>query len=308
MLKSKRASFLRGRALRVTKLDRAGRPVLGDESVVVSKGYVTISYTANTEEGEAITVTNAAGETCVSETAVPSFNGYTMEVTFCDVDFALFSMLTGQEVIDDGNGTAVGYKMESGVDVSAEPFALEVWLGAQTDMAPSTASEGFFGYVLTPFLNGGTVGDFTVENAAITFTVNNLSTKTGSAWGAGPHLVQLNAAGTTKTTLLNPVSAKEHLRQQIVEVAPPEPYVGARPLLDSTDPEVTSITATETGLSVSIAPTPAGSDPMWYDLGDGTWDYAATGSYTHEYAAAGTYTIIGYRGGSSASTTVTVSA
>lgn len=308
MLRSKKASFLRGHIMRATRLDRVGRPIVGDESVVTSEGFISVAYTANNEEGEAIAVTTANGKTCVSETATPSFNGYGMEIQFCEVDFALFTLLTGQEVIiDPQTGDAVGFKMESGVDVAANPFALELWMGAVTDATPSENSEGFYGYVLTPFLNGGTVGDFTVENAAITFTVSNLSTKTGSNWGAGPHEVQLGADG-TRSVLTDPVSNREHLRSQIVEVAPPAAQVGARPLLDLSDPDVTAISAAATGLAVDITPTPAGTDPMWYDLGDGTWDYAETGSYSHTYAAAGTYTIVGYRGGSSASTTVTVSA
>jgi len=45
---------------------------------------------------------------------------------------------------------------------------------------------------------------------------------------------------------------------------------------------------------------------MWYDFGDGSWDTAFTGSYTHTYERAGTYTVTGYRGRTSATTTVTV--
>jgi len=93
-----------------------------------------------------------------------------------------------------------------------------------------------------------------------------------------------------------------------VEVAPPEVYSGATPLLDSTDPAVTDLTLTPTGLSVSISPVPAGTDPMWYDFGDGEWDYTANGSYTHVYPAAGTYTVIGRRGSSVVSKNVTVTA
>lgn len=69
---------------------------------------------------------------------------------------------------------------------------------------------------------------------------------------------------------------------------------------------MTDLTATPTGLSVALAPVPVGTDPMWYDFGDGQWDYAATGSYTHEYDAAGTYVVTGYRGTSSVTESVVV--
>jgi hypothetical protein len=46
---------------------------------------------------------------------------------------------------------------------------------------------------------------------------------------------------------------------------------------------------------------------MWYDFGDGEWDYTANGSYVHVYDAAGTYIITGHRGGSTVTKSVTVS-
>jgi hypothetical protein len=46
---------------------------------------------------------------------------------------------------------------------------------------------------------------------------------------------------------------------------------------------------------------------MWYDFGDGEWDYTANGSYVHVYDAAGTYIITGYRGSSKVTKSVTVS-
>ena len=73
MAQSKAAKYLRGKRMRVTVLDTAGRPVVGDSSVVSTKGAVTVAYTTITEEGEAITTTNMGGETCVSESATPVF-------------------------------------------------------------------------------------------------------------------------------------------------------------------------------------------------------------------------------------------
>ncbi|HEX5018629.1 MAG TPA: hypothetical protein VFX15_13715, partial [Actinomycetes bacterium] len=70
---------------------------------------------------------------------------------------------------------------------------------------------------------------------------------------------------------------------------------------------ITSITATPTGLDVDFTVTPAASDPVWYDFGDGTWDYvAAPGAASHTYAAAGTYTVKATTNGTWVSTSVTV--
>ena len=44
-------SPVRGNAMRVTQLDGCGRPVYGDESVGVSDGFVSVAFTANTDDG-----------------------------------------------------------------------------------------------------------------------------------------------------------------------------------------------------------------------------------------------------------------
>ncbi len=220
------------------------------------------------------------------------------------MDFALFEMLTGQEVVLDAAGKAIGITESSDVDMSAVKFALELWMGASTSATPAAGSQGFYGYVLLPHLGGGVIGDITLQNGAITFTISGMQTKNGGAWGAGPHKVQLVAG--VPAVLSTPMKANDHRRIMITEVAPPAIYAGATPLLDSTDPAITSFTMTKTGLSVAFVPVPAGSDPMFYDFGDGTWDYTPNGSYTHVYAANGVYTVIGKRGSSSITQTLTL--
>lgn len=305
MGRGKTVSFLRGKRVRATKLNASGAPLVGDSSVVVSKGFITIGMSTNTEDGEAISQVNANGESCILETAVATFTGVAVEIEFCGVDFSLFELITGQEAVLDDNGVVVGITESTDVDLGAVNFALEMWLGATTDTAPSAGSQGQFGYILLPRLGGGVISDISVENGAINFTLTGMTTKNSSLWGVGPYKVDLTAG--VPSTLRRAIKANDHRRIQIVEVAPPAVYSGALPLLDSTDPAVTSLTATPTGLSVLIAPTPAGTDPMWYDFGDSQWDYAATGTYTHEYDVAGTYIITGYRGSSSVTKSVTVS-
>jgi hypothetical protein len=296
-MQTNRVSFLRGKRMRATLLNAAAQPLVGDSSVVTTKGFVTLTMTSNTEEGEAVNVVNAGGETCVTEAPTPTWTGVAVEAEFCDVDFALFEMLTGQEVVLDANGDAIGITESSDVDLTAVKFALELWMGASTTATPASGSQGFYGYVLLPHLGGGVIGDVTLQNGAITFTITGMQTKNGGNWGAGPHKVQLVAG--IPAVLSTPMKANDHRRIMITEVAPPTVYSGSTPLLDSSDPAVTSLTATPTGLSVAFAPVPAGTDPMFYDFGDGTWDYTANGSYTHVYAASGTYNVIAKRGSSS---------
>lgn len=302
-------SLVRGRVARFTRLDNCGRPVYGDDSTITTKGFISVAYTANTDDGEEINVTNANGERCVYEPAVSTILGYGVEVTFCNVDPELFSLATGQDVITDAFGNIVGFKVNTTVRSSDSSFALEVWAGAPTDAAAclDPNSQGTYGYVLLPYVQGGIVGDFTIENDAVTFTISGASTRDGNAWGVGPYDIMLGLSGAT--TLPEALDPNDHLSVILTNVAPPSPACGARPLLDPEGEALTSVTATPTGLSVVYAPTPVGTDSWWIDFGDGTWDYSDSGSsITHAFDAAGTYDFIAYRGTSSYEGTVTVTA
>lgn len=301
---------VRGNAMRVTALNGCGAPIYGPDSTGISDGFISVSFTANTDEGEEINVTNAAGRTCVRETPCPQLLGYTVEIEFCQVDPALFAILTGQDTELDAQGLAAGFRINTANSGCDRAFALEIWTGTPGERcnpdAPQDASAG--GWLLLPYMQGGIFGDFTIENAAISFTVTGAATKSGGSWGVGPYNVVLDAAG-NPAPLAVPVGADDHMIVRFTEVAPPEVFCGTMPLLDPAGAALTGVTPTPADLTVTFAPVPAGVDPWWIDFGDGTWDYSADGSnLVHTYAAAGTYTYVAHRGASQFTGTVTVTA
>lgn len=305
MARQRDTGLYRSKRMRATLVDLAGRPVYGPESVVVTSGQITTTFTPNVEEGEAIAQPNGNGDTCLNIPATPTYSGHSVEATFCKVDFALFELLTGSPVVRNDDGTIVGIKQGTKVDLSNVNFALELWTGAQIDGTPRTGAEGAWGYILAPFLSGGTLGDITVENAAITFTVTGMQTKNGAAWAKGPYNVDL--VGGVAAPLNEALDNKDHLLTITVEIAPPaDTQSGFQALLDRTDPALTSITATVTGDDVVFAPVPAGTDPVEYDFGNGEWDYAETGTYNYTYPEPGTYTAKGRRGTSQVSVQVVI--
>lgn len=303
-IKQKRFAPYKGKKLRATELDFSGRPVLGPDSVIVTDGMVTFAMTANVEESEAISSTNANGDICWSVPAEPKLINFSIEATFCNVDFSLFEKLTGHPVVLNDDGTIVGITEGTKISLADVNVALELWTGANPSGSARAGAEGEWGYILLPFVRGGTVSDITVENAAITFGVTGMVTKDGANWGAGPYNVEL--VGGVAAPLFEALESTDHRRIMSVEIAPPQAYEGSVPLLDRTDPALTNVTATVTGDDVALAPVPAGTDPVWYDFGDGEWDYAETGSYTHTYAASGTYTVTAKRGTSTVTKSVTV--
>jgi len=217
---SQNFSLVRGRALRVTKLDGCGSVVLGPDSVVTTEGFISVGLTANSEEGESISVTNAAGKVCILDEPTPKFTGYTIEVQFCGVDPDLFSLMTGQPVVLNAAGDlAVGLRVNSGIDLDGSGFAMEMWSNVPVAACDASGSASY-GYFLIPFVKGGTLGDVTIENGAINFTLSGASSKDGSEWGVGPYDVVRDAGGLAGP-LNEAIDSQDHLHLEVTTVAPP---------------------------------------------------------------------------------------
>jgi|SRR6478752_3031313 len=215
-------SLVRGRSMRVTRLDGCGNVVPGLDSSVVSDGFITVGLTAQTDEGTTISITNAAGKICILDEPCPKFLGYDISIEFCGVNPVLYEILTGQSGVEDGAGNSVGFRVNSGVDACDTGFALEIWSNVPT-AACEPGSGVSYGYFLIPFVKGGIIGDFTIGNDAVNFTLTGAASKDGSAWGVGPYDVVAADPGPGAGPLLTAIDPKDHLHMQLTTVAPPEP-------------------------------------------------------------------------------------
>lgn len=313
---SKCLSLVKGRRIRLTRLDACGRPVYGESSSVVSKGFISVAFTANTSGTDEVNVTNAAGETCIFEPAQTSLTGYGIEIAFCEVDLDLFALVTGNPVVEDGDGNVIGFDIDVDTDLAGQGFALELWAGVSNGDACATGgAQGSFGYILIPFAQGGIVGDFTVENDAVTFTLTGANTKKGNAWGVGPYSDIMLTTGVSPVPgpMVTSIGSSVALRLIETNLGAPAAVCGTRPLLDPSIIDLTAITKATTAASNTVAFGVTPDDlaaPIWWDFGDGEWDYTApvdNGDVSHTYAAAGTYTVKASSNGKVwVSTTVTV--
>lgn len=216
--------LVRGRAMRVTRLDGCGRPVPGPDSQVTTDGFISVALAAQTDEGTTISVQNAAGKICILDEPCPTFTGYDITVEFCGVDPDLFGLLTGQPPVTNAGGDTVGFRMNSQIDACESGFALELWSNVPAAACEVGATGGTFGYMLIPFARGGVIGDFTVGNDAVNFTMQGAKSRDGNAWGQGPYDVVSD--GTTAGPLPEAIDENDHLLVITTSVAPPEPTCG----------------------------------------------------------------------------------
>lgn len=282
MANAKSFPLVRGRSMRVTKTDGCCGPDFGDGHSITTEGFVSVALTANITEAEVITVTNANGTTCVRDSGSPTFDGYGVEITFCEVQPCLFSMITGQPLVYNALGEIVGFKMNSKVTLDASGFALEVWMGVPG--VACTGDQGAYGYLLLPCLQGGVVGDFTIENAAITFSITGASTRDGNSWGTGPY---------ADSTLFTALDENDHLYVIFTTVAPPEQTDGCVALVPvGLTVELVVATATVT---IPRGTGDCYDGPVTIDWGDGSPDTvvtAPTAESAHSYVANGTFQIL----------------
>lgn len=293
-----------GHRMRVTRLDSCGRLVYGDRVWSTSDGFVSVGASVQSSTTNAIDLQNARGRSIIKRAAKTSLTGYALEIVFAEVDPELFTLITGQRILFDYEGHSVGFATNVDVDTSTFGFALEVWAGAVGgDVCEDEDADGGWGYFLYPFNQGGIVGDKTIQNDAISFTITGVVTQDGARWGKGPYDVVLNPGEDpgdppVAGPLLEDVLTKDHELLQLVTVEPPAAVAGARPLQDPTWATIASVTGVapedEFVAVIGVAADPVAPVGVLYDFGDGNWDYVeAPGDTTHDYtdAGAGTYTL-----------------
>lgn len=290
-------SFLRGNVMRVTRLNNCGQPIYGDCNQVVSDGFVTVTLSADVQEGEEVTVTKANGQTCISDKACDQLRWYTVETEFCQVDPDLIQMMNPTwEKILDYQGDTIGYDAKGNLSCDTG-FALEIWMDTYgaTDACTGEGSQGAYGYLLLPWVVGGAPGDLEIGNDAISFSFTG-RTKLGSRWGRGPYPVMLGE-NAVPGPLLTPVTTDTQYRLFVTTIRPPEAECGCQPV-DRPTPEpadliITGLAGESPRRTVRMRADNHGFGPVVIDWGDGTpTTVAQDGSYvTHTYAADGDYTI-----------------
>src|SRR5688500_6376753 len=87
-------SVLKSCLARFTRLDECGAIVVGPKSQLTTKGYISVTATAQVEDGEEFIVRNACGELCINEKDDDQFKRYDLEMSLCQVDPELLELVS----------------------------------------------------------------------------------------------------------------------------------------------------------------------------------------------------------------------
>ena len=216
---------VRGKVIRVTRLDSCGNPDPGQSAVVVSKRISTVTIDEVTDSGTNIRERNFGDELCIVDDAFETAIGYSANIALCGVDPDLVSLLTGQPVVLNAAGDVAGFDAKTGIDLDGFGFALEVWSRLAGSACDATGNRKW-GYTPFPFFKGGRLQGFSFENGAVQFTIAGAQTRDGNGWGVGPYDVDRDELG-NPSPLTTPLDPNTHWRNVVVTLDPPEASCGA---------------------------------------------------------------------------------
>lgn len=230
-------SVVRGKRVRVTRLDACGAPpaAMTTNALVTTSGFVSVAYSLDYEEGDEHIQKNANGDLCINDRSCDVLKRVLVTISFCEVDPDLFALVTANTLEVDGAGNDVGFRVSE--NVACSNFALELWSGLD-DVECDLDGNQEFGYFLLPFVKNGTLRDFTVENGPTTFEIQAW-TDASDGWGVGPYNVVRSGPGDTPSSLEDPITSEDHMLVRVTTVAPPAAVCGYQ--------------------AIPAAPTPAGS-------------------------------------------------
>lgn len=195
------AASVRGVALRVTRLDKNGRPAVGTNcDAYLTGGFISFTFTPQYSEGDEVEITNAAGEVCVYYKMPDTMKNVDLGLEICDPDPVLTALLVGGEVLTNiasgdactppgaevGDTLAVGYAAErQGVEANPYGVAIEIW--AQAVVNGKAAPGCPYWHYLIPYAKLRLDGDRVVENGNLA-TVFAGSGGGNAAFGSGPNM------------------------------------------------------------------------------------------------------------------------
>lgn len=209
-------------------MDNCCAPATGTScDYVVSDSFVTLNLTAEMEDPDEFIVKLANGKLCINETGLSTLKRFNLELEVCNADPDLFEVIAGVQTVADYAGNVVGFEIDQQLG-AGNRFALEFWSKVVGDECtdPTTGAQQYL-YWLLPCVKNGTIGDITIENAPLTWTLTGEAVPS-SAWRRGPYNVVPINASNTPGKLLAQLAPETALHVQFTTIPPPTAVCGCQ--------------------------------------------------------------------------------
>lgn len=175
---------IKGKTVRLTRLDSCGNVVEGSCSTLVSDCFVNVTLTGEYEAGDEYIQKSAWGELCVNDKDPDVLKRVNVSIQFAEINPDALDIITdANPVITGGNTIGASY----GTVANDEAFALEVWT-KRTGVDCTVGGSQEWGYFVVPFIRNGKIdGDITIANSVLTMTFMGEGYPAPASWGVGPY-------------------------------------------------------------------------------------------------------------------------
>jgi len=184
------ATPLKGRVIRLIKLDVCGNPVTGASSaVVVMDGFISMKATPQFEDGTTYIKKRADGLLCVNQMDPSQMKWVDLDGDWCVMDPDAIVLMNGARLISQ-SATGTGAIFNNITTVN-QHFSLEIWQEVAGAGACNAAGIQQFIYWAFPNVFNARVQDFTAEQDALEWkeqatALASVSTRWGSLPTANP--------------------------------------------------------------------------------------------------------------------------
>lgn len=176
---------IKGRVVRITRLDTCGAPVFGEGNVVVTSGFITLTVGQEIVTGAEYEQANAWGEPCVQDKDPDYAKWANVTLSMCEVHPDVLDIIGGALPVVVGDDT-IGSTFGPGINTGA--FAVEVWTKkVNQDSCVDGTPE--WGYMVVPYVKNGRLdGDIPIGASVLNMDLVGQGFGAPSAWGIGPHM------------------------------------------------------------------------------------------------------------------------
>jgi hypothetical protein len=174
---------IKGKVVRITRLNECGNVVIGSCSTIVSSCFVSVTLSPEIEAGDEYLLKSAWGDLCVNEKDPDKIKWINVSIDFAEIDPDVMDIIANATPIVVA-GDTIGSTMSS--NTNSDAFAIEVWTKRVGGTCNAATPE--WGYFVLPFIKNGRMdGDLTIENGTLTATFIGQAFGAPASWALDPY-------------------------------------------------------------------------------------------------------------------------